>query len=150
MVEIQTERFGAIVVEESAVIEMEAPILGFPESSAYALLPADEDSPFLWLQSVQEPELAFAGVNPFPFFPDYDFELPKADQEDLGLESWKHDGRSRLYCTTRSIRPSITCSRPRRGTRPLPESRRRAERRSKSRPRSRPFADRHGGPECSF
>jgi flagellar assembly factor FliW len=84
---VDTERFGVVEVEESATIEMAAPILGFPATNSYALVDAGEDSPFTWLQSVQQPELAFAAVDPFAFFADYDFELPRADQDDLRLES---------------------------------------------------------------
>jgi len=85
-VEITSERFGAIAADDSMTILMAAPVLGFPETSSYVLVEDGPGSPFTWLQSVQQPELAFAAVNPFDFYAQYDFELARADQDDLQLD----------------------------------------------------------------
>jgi len=40
------------------------------------LYDGDKNSPFRWLQNVDDGELAFAVVNPFMVVKDYDFEYP--------------------------------------------------------------------------
>ena len=45
------------------------------------------DSPFFFLQSTQDPEVGFILVNPFFFFPDYEFELPDEEAAALGIAS---------------------------------------------------------------
>lgn len=55
-------------------------LLGFPDFESFALIPHGEESPFLWLQSVEESELAFITIDPRIFQPDY---LPDVSPEDL-------------------------------------------------------------------
>jgi flagellar assembly factor FliW len=87
-VEVTTERFGTVEAPSDRVIRMISPIFGFARSKRYVVLPSeDEDSPFGWLQSLDEPGLAFIVINPFQFFPAYDIELPTPDQRELELES---------------------------------------------------------------
>jgi flagellar assembly factor FliW len=88
-VEVTSERFGTVEVPASHVIRMISPIFGFALSRRYCLLPAPEgeESPFRWLQSLDQPELAFIVVNPFEFFPEYDIELPTPDQRELEIET---------------------------------------------------------------
>ncbi len=43
-----------------------------------------EDSPYIWLQSVDESDVAFLATSPFLFFPDYDLVL--GDEEQLALD----------------------------------------------------------------
>ena len=61
---IDTVRFGEVEVEENRVIHFVEPILGFEKSLRYVILDHAEDSPFKWLQSADEPELAFVVTNP--------------------------------------------------------------------------------------
>jgi len=88
-VRIVSERLGLVYADEGDLVEMSAPIPGFPQSLRYCLIPTDEagGSPFLWLQSMDEPALAFIAVVPFEFFPEYDMELPGPDQEELDIRS---------------------------------------------------------------
>lgn len=47
----------------------------------------DETSPFKWLQSVDNGQLAFAVVNPFEVVRDYDIEIPDEAISNLNIES---------------------------------------------------------------
>jgi flagellar assembly factor FliW len=87
LIRVESERAGTVEVPETDVLEMSAPIPGFPAARKYCVIPTrtDEPTPFLWLQSVDEPKVAFIAVNPFDFFPDYDIELPRPDQEELDI-----------------------------------------------------------------
>ena len=80
---INTTRFGEIEVEEKSIVTFEHGIPAFEDERDFAILPYDEESPYLFLQSASTPELAFLMTDPFVFFPDYTFELDDANMEAL-------------------------------------------------------------------
>jgi len=84
---IPTTRFGPLVVEEAKFITMERPILGFDRLRQYILLPGQKDSPLWWLQSVQNPAIAFVVVNPAIIKPNYDPEFPDEVLELLDIKN---------------------------------------------------------------
>ncbi len=79
---ITTSRFGAIEVDFSKVIEMKGPILGFERLRKFALIEHNKQSPFLWLQSVEDGAVAFVVVDPFMVKADY---APTLGDEDVRL-----------------------------------------------------------------
>ena len=85
--QIATSRFGVLDALEEQLIEVDGGLLGFPDSSRYLRVPMPEADGWLWLQAVDDPDLAFLAINAFLFFPDYDLELPDADTEAIGLDS---------------------------------------------------------------
>lgn len=84
---IQTARFGEIEVAADRLIEFTEPILGFDQSRRFVILDHAEDSPFKWLQSADEPELAFVVTNPRLFGLDYEFAVPDETVEKLGIQN---------------------------------------------------------------
>ncbi|MBN2208438.1 MAG: flagellar assembly protein FliW [Candidatus Coatesbacteria bacterium] len=75
----------AMTARQNDVIRFDEGILGFPDSHRYILVPHETDSPFAWLQSVDEENLAFLVVNPVCVKPDYLVQLPKNAADDLRL-----------------------------------------------------------------
>lgn len=73
---IPTVRFGDVQVDADRILEFIEPILGFSASRRFVILDHAEDSPFKWLQSADEPSLAFVVTNPRFFGIDYEFALP--------------------------------------------------------------------------
>jgi flagellar assembly factor FliW len=71
-------RFGTLEVDETAIIEFPAGLIGLP-GRRWALVPAGEGSPFQWLHSLEEADLALPVTSPWPFFADYSVELSDAD-----------------------------------------------------------------------
>jgi flagellar assembly factor FliW len=84
---VDTTRFGTLEIDDSSVIRMPKGPLGFEENRDYCLIQHCPDSSFRWLQSVDEPGLAFVVVDPSQFFAGYEFEAPDAEAETLGLTS---------------------------------------------------------------
>lgn len=84
--QVKTSRFGTLEVPEDKVINFAGGFLGFPELREYFYVPVADNPFFTWLQSVQDPAVAFLLVNPFPFFPDYEFDFPESCQKDLEIE----------------------------------------------------------------
>ncbi|MBF0367968.1 MAG: flagellar assembly protein FliW [Magnetococcales bacterium] len=83
--EIHGTRFGTLEFEENELILLKEGLLGFPLSQRYLLFPYGDDSSFFWLQSVDEPEIAFIVVNPFDFFTNLEFEVQDDDAASIGL-----------------------------------------------------------------
>mgnify|MGYP006294366659 CR=1 FL=1 len=83
---IETTRFGDLEVNEEEIIEFVVGPYGFEEQKEYTLL-ADDDSPFFWLQSISDPDLAFVVTEPWIFYEDYEFELGEELKNKLDLEN---------------------------------------------------------------
>lgn len=86
MIKIATSRFSEIEVRESEVIELPQGLIGFPELKRYVLLDHDKESPFKWLQSLDDGAIAFVLINPLLFKPDYEVEVTEAEVSDLTIE----------------------------------------------------------------
>jgi flagellar assembly factor FliW len=61
-------------------------LLGFEQHKRFALVTNADEEPFLWLQSVGEPKLAFLVMSPFAVVPTYQPELAREDEEFLDLQ----------------------------------------------------------------
>jgi flagellar assembly factor FliW len=83
---IETTRFGEIEIEEEGIIEFVVGPYGFEEETAYTLI-EDEDSPFFWLQSITDPNLAFVVTEPWLFYENYEFELGDELKGKLNLKN---------------------------------------------------------------
>ena len=87
MIQVKTTRFGEIEVNESDKIELPAGLIGFPELKQYVLLDHDKESPFKWLQSLDDGAIAFVLINPLMFKADYNVEVTEAEVADLDLKN---------------------------------------------------------------
>ncbi len=87
MTKVKTTRFGEIEIAEDDCLTLPAGIIGFPELKKYALLDHDQESPFKWLQSLEDGGIAFVLVNPLLFKPDYLVEVNEAEIADLDIQS---------------------------------------------------------------
>jgi flagellar assembly factor FliW len=81
---IDSTRFGTIEIPSHAVVEFPTGLIGLG-GSRYVLIARDENSPFVWLHSVDDASLALAVTNPFQFFPEYEVELSDTEAERIGI-----------------------------------------------------------------
>ncbi|GJM17891.1 MAG: flagellar assembly factor FliW [Phycisphaeraceae bacterium] len=84
--EVRTTRFGVIDIAEDRVITFTKGILGFPDKSRYCLLEPGEDALFFWLQSLEDPSLAFVVTDPTFFVEEFSVPIRAEQMTDLGLE----------------------------------------------------------------
>jgi len=60
---------------------------GLPgELTRFELIALAPGSPFYFLQSLQDDNIGFILINPFDFFPEYEFDLPDEESEALGIK----------------------------------------------------------------
>ena len=83
---IESTRFGQVDIDGSKIITLPDGMLGFPKHRRFALVQTAADPVFFWLQSVDDPALAFVVCDPLAFVPDYSVPIRADDVETLGLE----------------------------------------------------------------
>ena len=83
--DIQTTRFGTMAIDEQRIMIFDKGLLGFPDHQRFALIETGAKSYFFWLQSVDDPNLAFVIADPSIFFKDYDVPLREETLTDLNM-----------------------------------------------------------------
>ncbi|RYG86186.1 flagellar assembly protein FliW [bacterium] len=86
-IHLEGTRFGAIAYDPADTITFSEGIIGFEGAHRFVTISAGERSPFLWLQSLDLPELAFLLADPDAFAPQYAPELPAGALATLGIAS---------------------------------------------------------------
>ncbi len=85
--EVQTTRFGLVTIAEDRIITFNKGLLGFGNFTRFCLLEPADDACFFWLQSVEEPSLAFVVTDPAFFVPDFNVPIRPEQMGDLTLAS---------------------------------------------------------------
>ena len=86
-----SSRFGDLEIPESKTIQAPEGIIGFPDITRYVLLdPSAGQSLFLWLQAVDDPNLAFILANPLDFIPGYTLETSEPDLMRINISEKSH------------------------------------------------------------
>lgn len=85
--QVETDRFGPLEIPDDRVLTFADGLPGFADARSFTLVDGRDEGVFYWLQSLEDPALAFLCAVPWAFFPDYAPELSDDDQEALGLES---------------------------------------------------------------
>jgi flagellar assembly factor FliW len=83
---IDSSRFGRVEIAPDTVLEFPDGLIGLG-GSRYALLATDTASPFMWLQSLEDPNLALPVADPNRFFSGFALELADDDADRLGIDA---------------------------------------------------------------
>ena len=95
--QIQTTRFGVVTVDPDHLITFPRGIVGLNDCVRFTLLQWGQEGPYYWLQSTDQPEVAFLVVDPAHFFKDYHVSIREDTQADLNLADAK-DGQMLVIC----------------------------------------------------
>ena len=98
MLTIDSTRFGSLDIPDDAVIEFPNGLIGLG-GTKFALLARSEDSAFIWLHSMDDPELAVPVTNPWRFFGDFEVELSDEEAERIGITDAE---QTSVYVTVRA------------------------------------------------
>ncbi len=82
---VPTTRFGDLDVEASKIIDFPKGILGFEANGRFVLLEQEEVKPFVYLQSLDDPGLAFIVVDPRLVFSHYKVQIEPQEIADLNV-----------------------------------------------------------------
>lgn len=83
---VNTTRFGTIDVDEDQVVTLTEGMLGFSECGRFVLMDDEIGDPFLWMQSLEIPSLAFVVIDPAVILPSYHFSVKKDQIKSLDTE----------------------------------------------------------------
>lgn len=72
---LNTVKFGEIEIEENRIFEFVLPIIGFNDLTKFIILDPSKDTLFKWLQSVEDPGLAFPIISVAALGYDYSVDL---------------------------------------------------------------------------
>ncbi len=81
--ELKTSRFGTIEIEEQDIITFPEGLVGLSHLRQFVVIRHGDDSPFRWLQSVDDGNFALLILNPWYFRSDYEMILSDDDLERL-------------------------------------------------------------------
>jgi flagellar assembly factor FliW len=81
---LESSRFGTVEVPAEAIVEFPTGLIGLG-GRRYALLARNEESTFVWLHSLEDPELALPLTNPWQFFTSYEVELSDDEADRIGV-----------------------------------------------------------------
>lgn len=105
--EVRTTRFGDIQIAEDRVITFPKGLLGFSSFTRYCLLQPNDDAAFFWLQSLDDPSLAFVVTDPSLFFPDYSAPIRPEQMQDLGLSALED---AQVFVVVNKVSESLTAN----------------------------------------
>jgi flagellar assembly factor FliW len=86
---IDSTVLGRVAVPAESLYTLPAGLLGFEGYTRFALVPSGREG-VLWLQSTEEPSLAFVVADPFRLAAGYAAELPDADAAAIGAARPEH------------------------------------------------------------
>ncbi|MCB9073239.1 MAG: flagellar assembly protein FliW [Bdellovibrionaceae bacterium] len=85
--DIQTSRFGNIKVTGEDILNFPEGLLGFSDLNRFVLLDDPTDEIFAWLQSCDEPSIAFPVLEPELFLESFSMNLTKGDLKGLHADT---------------------------------------------------------------
>ena len=87
LIKLNTSKFGEVEVSKDSIFEFIAPIIGFSDLKQYTIIDHKPDSPFKWLQSTEDMDLAFPITLCSFFGIDYQFDIPDEEAQNLDITS---------------------------------------------------------------
>ena len=84
---LNTARFGEIDIEENRIFNFVMPIIGFDMLHKFIILDPNKDTLFKWLQSIEDPALAFPIISVSALNLDYTIDLPDNIVETLDIKN---------------------------------------------------------------
>ena len=95
---LKSTRFGEVELPDEAIVEFPSGLIGL-RGTRYALLPHGEDGTFVWLHSMDDPDLALPLTKPWSFFPRYEVELSDSEAERIGVSD---PAQAEVFVTVRA------------------------------------------------
>ncbi len=78
-------RFGIVEYKQEEILYFPLGLVGFEKLNNFIVMPNKKEGPLFWIQSLEEPEIAFVVTDPTNFFLDYKIEPSSQELEQLGI-----------------------------------------------------------------
>jgi flagellar assembly factor FliW len=78
-------RFGEIEYDPVNLLHFPAGMIGFPNLHDFIVMPNKKEGPLFWIQSIDEPGIAFVLTDPTNFFLNYSVVPDDSEKENLHI-----------------------------------------------------------------
>lgn len=78
-------RFGEIEYQPENLLHFPDGLIGFGELRDFVVMPNEKEGPLFWIQSVEDPQVAFILTDPTNFFVGYRVVPDSREKEKLGM-----------------------------------------------------------------
>lgn len=79
-------RFGEVEYDPTNLLHFPAGLIGLPNLRNFIVMPNKKKGPLFWIQSIDDPDMAFVLTDPTNFFLDYQVMPDTAERQSLQLE----------------------------------------------------------------
>lgn len=78
-------RFGEIEYDPDNSLLFPEGLIGFEDLRQFVVMPNEQDGPLFWIQSVEDPQLAFVLTDPSNFYDNYKVVPDDRERDKLGI-----------------------------------------------------------------
>ncbi len=86
MMEKIQSRFGEIEYDPDNTLQFSEGLIGFEDLRNFIVMPNEKEGPLFWIQSVDDPQVAFILTDPTDFYYDYRVVPDEREREKLGID----------------------------------------------------------------
>ncbi len=86
MMEKIQSRFGEIEYDPANALLFPEGLVGFEELRKFVVMPNEKEGPLFWIQSVEDPQVAFILTDPTGFYYDYKVVPDGRERQKLGID----------------------------------------------------------------
>jgi len=80
-------RFGEVEYDPSNLLHFPAGMIGFPTLHDFIVMPNKKEGPLFWIQSINDPAIAFVLTDPSNFFLDYQVTPDESERNSLQVNN---------------------------------------------------------------
>lgn len=80
-------RFGEVEYDPDNLLHFPNGLIGLPNLHNFVVMPNKKQGPLFWIQSVDDPDIAFVLTDPTNFFLDYQLQPEDSERQSLQLEN---------------------------------------------------------------
>lgn len=79
-------RFGEVEYDPANLLHFPVGLIGFPNLRDFVVMPNKKEGPLFWIQSVDDPQIAFVLTDPTNFFLEYRVIPEESEKNTLKIE----------------------------------------------------------------
>jgi flagellar assembly factor FliW len=79
-------RFGEIEYDPEKLLNFPAGLIGLPNLRQFIVMPNKKEGPLFWIQSIDDPDMAFVLTDPTNFFLEYRVQPDNLERQNLQID----------------------------------------------------------------
>ena len=80
-------RFGEVEYDPDNLLHFPAGLIGLPNLHHFIVMPNKKEGPLFWIQSIDDPDIAFVLTDPTNFFLDYQLAPEDSERKNLNIDN---------------------------------------------------------------